>query len=85
MKDKELIQQVAQKLGKSEAEVSLITDAWIEEIVALLKRHESVNIRNFGTFYVRLSHSSGNSVFKFNPSQRLRRLFGWSSTYKGNL
>jgi DNA-binding protein HU-beta len=21
-------------------------------------------------------------VFKFNPSQRLRQLFGWSSTYK---
>jgi hypothetical protein len=24
-------------------------------------------------------------VFKFNPSQRLRALFGWSSTYRGPL
>jgi len=24
-------------------------------------------------------------VFKFNPSQRLRALFGWSSTYRGSL
>jgi DNA-binding protein HU-beta len=82
MKDKELIQKVARKLGRSESEVNLIVDAWIEEIVASLKRHESASIRNFGTFYIRES-SSGTSVFKFNPSQRLRKLFGWSSTYKG--
>lgn len=85
MKDKELIQKVAERLGRSEADVSLVTDAWIEEIVASLQRYESVNIRNFGTFYIRLSHSSGNSVFKFNPSQRLRKLFGWSSTYRGGV
>jgi DNA-binding protein HU-beta len=24
-------------------------------------------------------------VFKFNPGQRLRALFGWSSTYSGEL
>jgi DNA-binding protein HU-beta len=83
MKDKELIEKVAHQLGKSEATVSLIVDAWIEEVVASLKRDESVSIRNFGTFYIRASRS-GTSVFKFNPSQRLRRLFGWSSTYKGN-
>jgi DNA-binding protein HU-beta len=28
---------------------------------------------------------SGRWVFKFNPPQRLRKLFGWSSTYKGKL
>lgn len=83
MKEKELIQKVVQKLGQSEAEVSLVVDAWIEEIVASLKRDESVSIRNFGTFYIRPSR--GTSVFKFNPAQRLRRLFGWSSTYKGDV
>lgn len=85
MKEKELIQKLAQRLGKSEAEVSLIADAWVEEIVASLKREESVSIRNFGTFYIRASRGGGTSVFKFNPSQRLRSLFGWSSTYKGDL
>lgn len=85
MKEKELIRKIAQKLGQSEAEVSLVVDAWVEEIVASLKRDESVSIRNFGTFYIRPSRSSGNSVFKFNPSQRLRRLFVWSSTYKGDV
>ncbi len=85
MKEKELNQKVAKKLGRSEEEVSLVIDAWVEEIVASLKRDESVSIRNFGTFFIRFSHRSGTSVFKFNPSQRLRRLFGWASTYKGDV
>lgn len=84
MKEKELIQKIAKKLGRSEEEISLVTDAWVEEIVASLKREESVSIRNFGTFYIRASHS-GTSVFKFNPSQRLRKLFGRASTYRGSL
>ena len=65
--------------------MSLVTYAWVEEIVASLKREESIGIRNFGTFYIRFSHRSGTSVFKFNPSQRLRKLFGWASTYKGDV
>lgn len=85
MKEKELIQKVAAKLGRSEEEINLVTDVWIEEIVASLKREESVSIRNFGTFYIRSSHRTSTNVFKFNPSQRLRKLFGWSSTYKGDV
>jgi DNA-binding protein HU-beta len=83
VKEKELIKKVATRLGKSEEEVSLIVNAWIEEIVASLRRIESVTMRNFGTFYIR-EGSSGTRVFKFSPSQRLRKLFGWSSTYKGD-
>ena len=48
-----------------------------------LKQGECVSLRNFGTFYVRSEQESW--VFKFSPSQRLRKLFGWSSTYKGKL
>ena len=33
--------------------------------------------------YVRPERESW--VFKFNPSQRLRALFGWSSSYRGPL
>lgn len=84
MKEKELIRQVAQKSGHSEAEVEAMINIWLEAIVRSLRRQESVSIRNFGTFYIRLSRSSGTSVFKFNPAQRLRKIFGWSSTYKGN-
>ena len=38
---------------------------------------------NFGTFYI--DEQRSGTVFKFNPAQRLRALFGWSSTYKGEL
>jgi DNA-binding protein HU-beta len=52
-------------------------------IYQALKQGECVSLRNFGTFYVQPERDSW--VFKFNPSQRLRKLFGWSSTYKGEL
>ena len=43
---------------------------------------ESVTLKGFGSFYVRPERSTW--VFKFNPAQRLRALFGWSSSYKGS-
>jgi DNA-binding protein HU-beta len=59
--------------------------AWIDGIVETLyesfQAGESVTLKGFGSFYVRPERS--NWVFKFNPAQRLRALFGWSSTYKG--
>ena len=36
-----------------------------------------------GGFYV--SPRGDTWAFKFNPGQKLRALFGWSSTYKGEL
>ncbi len=80
---KELITRISERTDKSEEEVELIFNATIEEIYQSLKRQENVVIRNFGKFYIR-ERSSG-TVFKFDPSQKLRALFGWSSTYKGNL
>jgi DNA-binding protein HU-beta len=44
------------------------------------KEGQSVTFSGFGNFYVRPERERW--VFKFNPSQRLRALFGWSSTYK---
>jgi hypothetical protein len=40
-------------------------------------------LRNFGSLYVR--EEGARWVFKFNPSQRLRKAFGWSSTYRRDL
>lgn len=78
-----LIQRVATYTGHDEATVGEIIDTALEEMVAAFKQGESVSLHNFGTFYVRPEQSS--TVFRFNPSQRLRKLFGWSSTYKGEL
>lgn len=81
MDKKELVQKIAVRTGKDAATVTAIVDVMLDEIYESLKRCESVTLREFGTFYIRNGH--GQQVFKFNPSQRLRSLFGWSSTYKG--
>jgi DNA-binding protein HU-beta len=79
----ELVHRVSQRVNKDPETVGEIVDAALEEIYEALKRGERVSLRDFGTFYVRPERDSW--VFKFNPSQRLRKLFGWASTYKGEL
>jgi DNA-binding protein HU-beta len=80
---KELVRRVSNRVGKETGAVEEILDATFNEIYQSLKQGESVSLRDFGTFYVRVERESW--VFKFNPSQRLRKLFGWSSTYKGEV
>ena len=79
----ELIDRVGRRVNKGTGTVEEILDAALEKIYQALKRGESVSLRNFGTFYVRQERESW--VFRFNPSQRWRALFGWSSTYRGEL
>ncbi len=79
----ELVALVAQRTNRDPALVAEITDAVLEEMVAAFKRGQSVSLRNFGSFYVRTERASW--VFTFNPSQRLRKLFGWTSTYRGEV
>jgi DNA-binding protein HU-beta len=76
-----IVRLVMQRTGREQAQVEEILDAALEEIYAAFKRGESVSLRNFGSFYVR--PETAQWVFRFNPAQRLRRLFGWSSTYRG--
>ena len=80
---KELVYRISKRIPKGTGTVEEIVDATLEEIYEALKQGECVSLRNFGTFYVRPERDSW--VFKFNPSQRLRKLFGWSSTDKGKL
>jgi DNA-binding protein HU-beta len=79
----ELVGRVARRLDRDGETVGEIVDGFLEEIYAALKGGEGVSLRGFGSFYVRAGRDSW--VFKFNPSQRLRALFGWSSTYRGPL
>ena len=80
---KELSRRVATCLEQDGSVVEKMIDVTLEEIYEALKREESVSLRNFGTFYIWCERNM--AVFKFNPSQRLRALFNWSSTYRGNL
>ena len=68
---------------KGTGTVEEILEATLEEIYLSLKQGESVSLRNCGTFYVRKERESW--IFKFNLSKRSRKLFGWSSTHKGEL
>lgn len=80
---KELVERIAERTEKDIADVELIVDATLEEICQSLKQRENIVIRNFGKFYIR--DSSSGTVFKFDPSQKLRAIFGWASTYKGDI
>jgi len=84
MNKKELIQDIANETGVEIKTVEEVFEVTIEKIVSSLKSGESVTIRNFGKFFIR-DGKGKTKVFKFNPSQRLRKLFGWSSTYKGKV
>jgi DNA-binding protein HU-beta len=83
MKNEDLMQNVSERTGLDRNTVNLVFDSVLDEIYNSLKRCESVTLKNFGTFYIRDGH--GQQVFKFNPSQRLRKLFGWASTYKDDV
>lgn len=76
--------ELARRLAACMQTDSATPSAWIDGIVETLyesfKAGKSVTLRGFGSFYVREERSSW--VFRFNPGQRLRTLFGWSSSYK---
>jgi DNA-binding protein HU-beta len=79
---RELVRRIAERVAKDTSSIEVIVDALLEEIYQSIKQGDKVSLQNFGTFYVRPERESW--VFKFNPSQRWRALFGWSSTYKGD-
>ena len=82
MNKKEWIKAVSNQTEESETLVATILEAGLEEIYQAIKREEKVSLLNFGTFYIDMRRDS--TVFKFNPSQKWRALFGWASTYRGS-
>ena len=76
-----LVDLVSQRSGEDVEIVGIIVDAFLDEIYQSIKRGEGVTLKNFGSFYMRPERESW--VFKFNPSQKWRAVFGWSSTYNG--
>lgn len=81
---KEFIKQLATKTGATEKETEKWVDAYTETLIDIFKTGEGVSINGLGGFHV--SHGySGTMKFKFNPSQRICKLMGWSSTFKGEV
>ncbi len=77
----ELAQRLAARMRTDTATATAWIDGVVETLYESFKAGESVTLRGFGSFYVREERS--NWVFRFNPGQCLRALFGWSSSYKG--
>ena len=84
VKKKEFVSLLARKMKADEKTAEMWVDAFSDTLYECFAQRRGVVITNLGTFYLRIT-SRGDSVFRFNPSQKLRALFGWSSTYKGNL
>lgn len=79
----ELIRRVAHRTDQDVEMVTQVVDAFLDEIYQAIKSEQCVTLKNFGSFFVRAERESW--VFKFNPSQKWRALFGWSSSYRGEL
>ena len=64
-----------------------VAAAWLEATVEILydtfKAGKGVTLTGLGGFYVQPRGETW--AFKLNPGQKLRALFGWSSSYKGTL
>ncbi|MBW3625616.1 MAG: HU family DNA-binding protein [Armatimonadetes bacterium] len=80
---KELALRLARRMETDEATALAWLDGVTETLYEAFKAGESVTLPGFGSFYLREERQS--MVFKFSPAQRFRALFGWSSTYKGDL
>lgn len=77
---KEFITKLALKMHTDEEKASKWLDGVIDTLYDIFKTGEGVTLTGLGSFY--LSERRESTAFKFNPSQKLRKLLGWSSSYK---
>ena len=83
LKKEDFVRLLAARMKTDEAMATAWVDGVVETLYESFKAGQSVTLPGFGGCYVRPEPESW--VFKFNPGQRLRALFGWSSTYSGTL
>jgi DNA-binding protein HU-beta len=81
LKKEDFVRLLATRMNADEATATAWVDGIVETLYESFKAGKGVTLPGFGGFYVRSETESW--VFKFNPGQRLRALFGWSSTYSG--
>lgn len=79
----DVARRLAAKMNTDEATATAWLDGVVETLYESFKEGKSVTLTGFGGFYVRPEDRGW--VFRFNPGQRLRALFGWTSTYRGEM
>ena len=80
---KEFIQRLALQMNTDEKTATAWMEGVTETIWETFKQGRGAPLPGVGSFY--LDQRGDSCAFKFNPSQKLRKLLGWSSTYKGIL
>ncbi len=80
---KEVVRRLAKRMKTDETTAESWLDAFTDTLFEAFKEGAGVTLPGFGGFY--LDRKRNGCAFKFNPAQKLRALFGWSSTYKGKL
>jgi DNA-binding protein HU-beta len=80
---KEFIRRIAERMQSDEATATRWLDGVLDEMYQTFRSSYGPTLPGFGGFY--LDERRDGWAFKFNPSQKLRALFGWSSTYRGPL
>lgn len=79
----EVVRRLAKRMKTDEKVAETWIDAFTYTLFDAFKEGSGVTLPGFGGFY--LERKRDGCAFKFNPAQKLRALFGWSSTYKGKL
>jgi DNA-binding protein HU-beta len=80
---KAFVQQLAKRMNADETVATEWFDATLDTLYENFKAGRGVTFKGFGGFYV---EPRGRTwAFKFNPGQKMKALFGWSSTYRGKL
>ena len=77
---KEFISLLAKHMNTDEATTKQWVEGYADTLIDIFKTGEGVTVEGFGGFYV--GRRSSGTAFKFNPSQRIRFILGWSSTFK---
>jgi nucleoid DNA-binding protein len=80
---KEFVSRLAERMQTDEPTANLWLDGVLEEMYQTFRSGYGLTLPGFGGFY--LDYRRDSWAFKFNPGQKLRALFGWSSTYRGPL
>jgi DNA-binding protein HU-beta len=80
----EFARRLADHMDTDEETAGAWIDGFIDTLYESIKAGECVTLKGLGGFYVK-PNRRGTWVFRFNPGQKLRALFGWSSKYKGEL
>jgi DNA-binding protein HU-beta len=80
---KAFVHQLALRMQTDDTVAAMWLEATLATLYENFKAGKGVTLTGFGEFYVQPRGQTW--TFKFNPGQKLRALFGWSSSYKGTL